>query len=185
MTMLPADQTVRIRYAESGDARPLAGIDADTGDDAAHFHRRLVHLERAIRRSRSPFRLLLVLEYENGIAGFIRAVARRTLFPRNWWIEGLEIKDALRRHGFGQVLIREALHDLYYRGCRQVLLEVDRDNFAARAFYEKLHFIHAHGPTALMIGFLHPEKEVLSFNLTAHHEWVSPPSQAYRYSGVR
>ncbi|MFH1708674.1 MAG: GNAT family N-acetyltransferase [Planctomycetota bacterium] len=185
MTMLPPGQAVRIRYAESGDARPLAGIDADAADDAAIFRRRLAHLDRAIRRSRSPFRLLLVLEHEDSIAGFVRAVARRTLFPRNWWLEGLEIKAALRRNGFGQVLIREALHDLYYRGCRRVFLEVDRDNFAARAFYEKLHFIHARGPTALMIGFLHSEKEVLSFDLAAHHAWISPPSQAYRYSGVR
>jgi ribosomal protein S18 acetylase RimI-like enzyme len=55
-------------------------------------------------------------------------------------LEDLYVEEEARRHGVGQALVEAAVERATERGCRRVELDVNENNEAALALYEKLDF---------------------------------------------
>jgi len=53
----------------------------------------------------------------------------------------LDVLPQARRHGLGSDILREALQQAQARGAREVYLEVDTENEAARALYDRAGFV--------------------------------------------
>jgi ribosomal-protein-alanine N-acetyltransferase len=83
-----------------------------------------------------PYRMALVIEDEQLIAGFL--IAR--FVAAEVEIENIVIDQSARRHGFGSRLVEEFLHIAWDRIAGSIFLEVRESNLAARALYEKFSF---------------------------------------------
>jgi ribosomal protein S18 acetylase RimI-like enzyme len=55
-------------------------------------------------------------------------------------LEDLYVEEDARRHGAGEALVAGAIERATERGCRRVELDVNENNEAALALYEKLDF---------------------------------------------
>lgn len=56
------------------------------------------------------------------------------------WLEDLYVGDAARGAGLGRALVQAAFERARERGCRRIELDVNEENTAAIAFYERLGF---------------------------------------------
>jgi ribosomal-protein-alanine N-acetyltransferase len=86
-----------------------------------------------------PKRILLVLEVDSAIQGFL--VAR--VVGQEWEIENLAIAGAARRRGLGARLVRHFLNLVPGRAEASVFLEVRESNRAARGLFEQCGFIES------------------------------------------
>ena len=84
----------------------------------------------------APSRVLLILEEDTGIQGFIVGRA----LDKEWEIENVVVSEAVRRRGFGSRLLQEFLGLARDRGGEKIFLEVRESNLAARRLYEKSGF---------------------------------------------
>lgn len=184
-TMDQSVRSMKVRYPQEHDIGALASLAADVKKETGLFEKRHQLLYKEIEVSRSPGRFFLVIEYGGELAGFVRAVRSRSPMSNLWWIAGLEIKPSARRKGLGTFLTKEALYNIYHRGCSRVCLQVDKDNVPATALYRKLAFTRARGLLAGTIRLLHPGKEVLTLDLAENEDWINRPEKGYKYMGIR
>jgi ribosomal-protein-alanine N-acetyltransferase len=84
----------------------------------------------------APSRMLLVVESDGGIQGFI---AGRTL-DKEWEIENIVVSERMRRRRFGSQLLQEFVALAREQGGGKIFLEVRESNLAARRLYEKFSF---------------------------------------------
>jgi ribosomal-protein-alanine N-acetyltransferase len=84
----------------------------------------------------APSRVLLILEEDTGIQGFIVGRA----LDKEWEIENVVVSESVRRRGFGSRLLQEFLGLARDRGGEKIFLEVRESNLAARRLYEKSGF---------------------------------------------
>jgi len=122
----------RIRRAGAADVAHMIEI-ARRSTAAAQWS------ERQYEQMFSPDRLVLVIEEDDQIAGFIAGRGA----AGEWEIENLAVAATARRRGLGSRLVGEFLHHIRCNGGREVFLEVRESNHAARAFYAKCAFIEA------------------------------------------
>ncbi|HSZ02603.1 MAG TPA: ribosomal protein S18-alanine N-acetyltransferase [Terriglobales bacterium] len=105
-----------------------------------------------------PFRVVLVLEEEAAMLGFVagRAVGEE------WEIENIAVAAPARRRGLGTRLLGEFLDLARGRGAEAVFLEVRESNFEARRLYEKLAFVE----TGRRKGYYRePEQDAVVYRL--------------------
>jgi [ribosomal protein S18]-alanine N-acetyltransferase len=84
----------------------------------------------------APSRVLLILEEDTGIQGFIVGRA----LDKEWEIENVVVSESVRRRGFGSRLLQEFFALARGRGGEKVFLEVRESNLVARRLYEKSGF---------------------------------------------
>jgi ribosomal-protein-alanine acetyltransferase len=125
--------SVTVGHANFADIPDLLALQNEC-PTAAHWSR--AQYEEALGDS-GPRRLTLVAKEEGSITGFV--VAR--VLNQEWEIENIMIASATRRRGGGTRLLRELLEIARKEDAEAIFLEVRESNRAARAFYEKLHFI--------------------------------------------
>jgi [ribosomal protein S18]-alanine N-acetyltransferase len=85
----------------------------------------------------SPLRIILVIESEGGIHGFLVARGAGT----EWEIENLAVEEAKRQAGSGRRLVEELLKIARAQSATSVFLEVRQSNSAARSLYEGCAFV--------------------------------------------
>lgn len=78
----------------------------------------------------------LVAEKENQVLGYVVADTHRDLAH----ILSIAIREAWRRRHVGLALMRELIEKLRLEEVKEILLEVRRNNVAARSLYERLGF---------------------------------------------
>jgi ribosomal-protein-alanine N-acetyltransferase len=84
----------------------------------------------------APSRVVLIIEEEAGVQGFITGRAS----DEEWEIENIAVGRPARRRGLGTRLLGEFLDLARGRGADAVFLEVRESNLAARRLYEKWAF---------------------------------------------
>jgi [ribosomal protein S18]-alanine N-acetyltransferase len=84
----------------------------------------------------APSRVVLIIEEEAGVQGFITGRA----LDEEWEIENIAVGGPARRRGLGTRLLGEFLDLARGRGADAVFLEVRESNLAARRLYEKWAF---------------------------------------------
>jgi ribosomal-protein-alanine N-acetyltransferase len=87
----------------------------------------------------SPRRISLVIEEQDGVRGFLIALAAAP----EWEIENIAVAADARRRGLGTRLLGEFLAHARAEGAQAIYLEVRESNHPARAFYEKMAFIES------------------------------------------
>jgi ribosomal-protein-alanine acetyltransferase len=100
---------------------------------AAHWSREQY---RTAFSAEAPSRVLLILEEDGAIEGFIAGIA----LDKEWEIENVVVAESVRRCGFGTKLLQEFLELARGGGVEKIFLEVRASNLAARRLYEKLSF---------------------------------------------
>jgi ribosomal-protein-alanine N-acetyltransferase len=85
------------------------------------------------------YRVVLVIENETGVQGFIVGKA----LDEEWEIENIAIAGLARRRGLGTRLLGEFLDLARGREARAVFLEVRESNLPARRLYEKWAFLES------------------------------------------
>jgi [ribosomal protein S18]-alanine N-acetyltransferase len=123
---------IRIRHAVAADLPGIMEI-ARHALTAAHWS------QQQYEEMFSPGRLVLVLQENDQITGFVAARG----VAGEWEIENIVVTGPARRRGFGSHLLGEFLHHIRGSGAREVSLEVRESNRAARALYEKWAFMEA------------------------------------------
>jgi [ribosomal protein S18]-alanine N-acetyltransferase len=114
---------------------------------------------QAVFEPRAPDRVLLVVEDEGAIRGFL--VAR--FAAAECELENLVVAVADRRRGFGLQLVQYLIAAARQRNIERILLEARESNVAARALYEKVGF-QLNGRRKAY--YSHPEEDALLFALT-------------------
>ena len=150
---MPALQML-IRRASAADIPHLMALakDAATG---AHWSPEQYH---AAFSSEAPCRLVLILEDEAGVQGFI--IGR--ILDAEWEIENIAVAEPVQRRGFGSRLVGEFLDLARDRGAGTVFLEVRESNLAARRLYEKSAFVEI-GRRKLY--YREPEEDAIVYQL--------------------
>lgn len=82
------------------------------------------------------FSVILVLEVEKKIIGFINF----WIFPGYMEINSIVISKNFLNHGFGSVLLKEAIKYAIENKCKKIFLEVNEKNSVAINFYKKNGF---------------------------------------------
>ncbi len=121
-----------IRRGTSADIPDLMVLERQA-PAAAHWSREQY---QSAFSAEAPSRVLLILEEDDGIQGFI---AGRAL-DKEWEIENVVISETVRRRGFGSRLLQEFLALARGQRAEKVFLEVRESNLAARRLYEKSSF---------------------------------------------
>lgn len=123
---------VHVRHATPADLPRLAEI-------AAHAVAAAQWSQRQYEEMLSSGRLVLVLEEDGRVAGFVAGHG----IADDWEIENIAVTGNARRRGLGSRLLGEFLHHVRSKGGNAVFLEVRESNHPARALYEKWAFIEA------------------------------------------
>jgi len=126
-----------VRPANLDDVPVLMALEKDS-PTAAHWPS--ARYEDAIRNF-SPRRLVMVIEDESNILGFIVACAAETTDTHEWEIENIVVASAAWRRGLGARLLGGLLNAAPKGKNAVFFLEVRESNRAARALYEKFHFV--------------------------------------------
>jgi ribosomal-protein-alanine N-acetyltransferase len=124
---------MRIRHATAAEIPDLMAIEKDAAT-AAHWS---IKQYEAAFSGKPPFRMILVIEEETRVQGFI---AGRAL-DQEWEIENIVVAAPAQRRGLGTRLLEKFLDFARGRGAEKVFLEVRESNLAARRLYEKLAFM--------------------------------------------
>jgi ribosomal-protein-alanine N-acetyltransferase len=124
---------MRIRLATPADIPTMMTLERHAAT-AAHWSKAQYE---TVFSNDVPFRVVLVLEEEAAVLGFIagRAVGEE------WEIENITVAGPVRRRGLGTRLLGEFLDLARGRSAVAVFLEVRESNFAARRLYEKWAFV--------------------------------------------
>lgn len=126
---------MRIRRATHADIPVLMALEK-RATTAAHWSARQYE---AAFSAEAPPRVLLILEEDSGMRGFIAGRA----FDEEWEIENVVVAGPARRRGLGTRLLREFLELARSQAARAVFLEVRESNLAARKLYEKWAFVES------------------------------------------
>jgi ribosomal-protein-alanine acetyltransferase len=126
---------MRIRRATTFDIPDLMALEKQS-TTAAHWS---TQQYEASFSDESPTRLVLILEHEAGVHGFIIGRA----LDKEWEIENIAVAASARRRGFGTRLIAEFLSLARSAGAEKVFLEVRESNHQARRLYEKSAFLQS------------------------------------------
>jgi len=108
--------------------------------------------------SEAPSRLVLILEDEAGVQGFIIGRA----LDKEWEIENIAVAGAARRRGFATRLLAEFLELARGRSAEKIFLEVRESNHEARRLYEKSAFVES-GRRRLY--YREPEEDAIVYQL--------------------
>jgi ribosomal-protein-alanine N-acetyltransferase len=130
---MPALQ-MRIRRATAADIPELMALEKHAAT-AANWS---IKQYEAVFSSKPP-RVVLILEEESAVEGFI---AGRAL-DKEWEIENIVVAGSIRRRGFGMRLVGEFLELARDQGAEKIFLEVRESNLAARRLYEKWAFVES------------------------------------------
>src|SRR5579863_3283881 len=84
----------------------------------------------------APSRILLVVESDGGIQGFIAG----RILEKEWEIENVVVAKSAQRRSLGSQLLQEFVALARERGGGKIFLEVRESNLAARRLYEKFSF---------------------------------------------
>ena len=125
---------MRIRRATAADIPGLMAIEKHAAT-AAHWSMKQYE---AVFSSKPP-RVVLILEEESAVQGFI---AGRAL-DKEWEIENIVVAESIRRRGFGMRLVGELLELARDQSAEKIFLEVRESNLAARRLYEKWAFVES------------------------------------------
>ena len=87
----------------------------------------------------APSRILLVVESDGGIQGFIAG----RILEKEWEIENVVVAKSARRRSLGSQLLQEFVALARKRGGEKIFLEVRESNEGARAMYRKMGFEEA------------------------------------------
>ena len=145
---------MRIRRATAADIPDLMALDRHAATTA---HWSMEKYEAAFS-GESPLRLVLVLEDEAGVRGFIIGRA----LDKEWEIENMAVAGPARRRGFGSRLLAEFLDVARGRGAEKIFLEVRESNHEARRLYEKSAFVDG-GRRRLY--YREPEEDAIIYQL--------------------
>jgi [ribosomal protein S18]-alanine N-acetyltransferase len=124
---------MRIRRATPADVPAMMALERHAAT-AAHWSREQYE---TVFSGETPARVVLILEEEAGVQGFI---AGRAL-DEEWEIENIAVAGPARRRGLGTRLLGEFLELARGGGAQAVFLEVRESNLAARRLYEKWAFV--------------------------------------------
>jgi len=145
---------MRIRRATAADIPRLMALEKDAAT-AAHW---ATQQYEAVFSGEAPSRLVLVLEDQTGVQGFIIGRA----LDKEWEIENIAIAEPIRRRGFGARLLGEFLDLVRSQGGNTVFLEVRESNSAARRLYQKRGFVER----GRRQGYYHtPEEDAIVYQL--------------------
>jgi ribosomal-protein-alanine N-acetyltransferase len=89
--------------------------------------------------SQAPSRVVLIIEEESGMNGFISGKA----LDEEWEIENIVVVGLARRRGLATRLLGELLDMGRSQGARTVFLEVRESNLPARRLYQKWAFVES------------------------------------------
>jgi ribosomal-protein-alanine N-acetyltransferase len=145
---------MRIRLATPADIPTMMTLERHAAT-AAHWSKAQYE---TVFSNHVPFRVVLVLEEEAAVLGFIagRAVGEE------WEIENITVAGPVRRRRLGTRLLGEFLDLARGRGAEAVFLEVRESNFAARRLYEKWAFAE----TGRRKGYYRePEEDAIVYRL--------------------
>jgi ribosomal-protein-alanine acetyltransferase len=145
---------MRIRRGTAADIPDLMALEKHAAG-AAHWS---TEQYQTVFTDASPSRVVLILEEEAGVQGFI---AGRAL-DKEWEIENIAVAGSVRRRGFGTRLVGEFLDLARGRGAEKVFLEVRESNLAARRLYEKWAFVES-GRRKLY--YREPEEDAIVYQL--------------------
>lgn len=145
---------MRIRAATAADIHLLMVLEKQAAT-AAHWSAQQYEVAFS---AESPTRLVLILEDETGVLGFI---VGRTL-DKEWEIENIIVAEAVRRRGMGARLLKEFVDLARGRGAEKIFLEVRESNRAARRLYEKSAFVES-GRRRLY--YREPEEDAIIYQL--------------------
>jgi ribosomal protein S18 acetylase RimI-like enzyme len=127
---------VKIRTAVESD---LTAMEWD--GEYAHFRRLYEEIFRSARRGDALLWVAELLDEQNLIGQlFVQLRSARLELAdgvRRAYIYGFRIKPDYRSQGLGTQMLEVAEQDLYQRGYRWVVLNVNRDNPDARRLYER------------------------------------------------
>jgi ribosomal-protein-alanine N-acetyltransferase len=126
---------MHIRRATPADIPAMMALEKRAAT-AAHWS--VEQYETAVA-NQAPSRVVLVIEEEAGIQGFIVGKA----LDEEWEVENIAVAGSARRHGLGTRLLGEFLDSARGRGAQAILLEVRESNLAARRLYEKWAFVES------------------------------------------
>jgi [ribosomal protein S18]-alanine N-acetyltransferase len=124
-----------VRRATAADIPAMIELERHAAT-AAHWSREQYE---AVFSGEAPSRVVLIIEEEAGVQGFI---AGRAL-DEEWEIENIAVAGPARRRGLGTRLLGEFLDLARGRGAQAVFLEVRESNLAAQRLYEKWAFVES------------------------------------------
>jgi [ribosomal protein S18]-alanine N-acetyltransferase len=129
------NEFLQIRFATLEDLPSLMAVEEDALT-AGHWS---LEQYQSAWREFGPQRMLLVIEQDSTIQGFL--VARAV--DQEWEIENLAIATSVRRRGLGTRLLGHFLNLVRRQSEASVFLEVRESNRAARGLYEHCGFIES------------------------------------------
>jgi ribosomal-protein-alanine N-acetyltransferase len=121
-----------IRRATAADIPAMMALEKRAAT-AAHWS---AEQYRTAFSSEAPARVVLIVEEETGMQGFITG----RVLDEEWEIENIAVAGPARRRGLGTRLLGEFLDLARSGGARAVFLEVRESNLAARRLYGKWAF---------------------------------------------
>jgi ribosomal-protein-alanine N-acetyltransferase len=126
---------MQIRRATPADIPAMMALEKRAAT-AAHWS--VEQYETAVA-NQAPARVVLVIEEEAGIQGFIVGKA----LDEEWEVENIAVAGPARCRGLGTRLLGEFLDSARGRGAQGIFLEVRESNLAARRLYEKWAFVES------------------------------------------
>jgi ribosomal-protein-alanine N-acetyltransferase len=126
---------MHIRRATPADIPAMMALEKRAAT-AAHWS--VEQYETAVA-NQAPSRVVLVIEEEAGIQGFIVGKA----LDEEWEVENIAVAGSARRRGLGTRLLGEFLDSARGRGAQAIFLEVRESNLAARRLHEKWAFVES------------------------------------------
>jgi ribosomal-protein-alanine N-acetyltransferase len=145
---------MRIRRATAADVPVMMSLERAA---AAAAHWSAEQYQTAFS-DQAPSRVLLIIEEEAGVQGFI---AGRAL-GEEWEIENIAVAGPARRRGLGTRLLGEFLDLARGRGASTVFLEVRESNLAARRLYEKWAFVECRRSK---LYYREPEEDAIAYQM--------------------
>lgn len=145
---------MRIRPATEADIPAMMALERHAAT-AAHWSSEQY---RTAFSSDVPSRMVLIIEDETGVQGFITGRA----LDEEWEIENIAISAPARRRGLGTRLLGQLLDLARGRGAQAVYLEVRESNRAARRLYEKWAFVESGRRKGY---YRDPEEDAIVFRL--------------------
>jgi len=124
---------MRIRRGTAADIPVLMNLEKSVLT-AAHW---TVTQYESMFSSDGPSRLVLIIEEDAGMQGFV--IAR--VLSHDWEIENIAVAGPAQRRGFGSFLLEQLLDLAGSAGADRIFLEVRESNLAARRLYEKQAFV--------------------------------------------
>jgi ribosomal-protein-alanine N-acetyltransferase len=130
--------TCTLRLARPRDARPLARMSRDYIEQGLTWRWREANLKQKINAQET---VVLVAELEVGGVQFIGGFAAMDFQLDKAQLLLLAVHPNLRRRNIGGQLIRWLHKSARVAGAEHIELQVRADNYSARRFYQKQHYM--------------------------------------------